>query len=88
MSEKTICGVIRMNPDPTQGQLEPLATNSFRLEPLLRHLTYPMPSWHNLLDKEVLRTFVAPPFITDKVILLFQSFQACHVCVAAFKPFC
>ena len=59
----------RMDPDLTHGQLEPVATNPFRLEPLLRNHTYPLPAWHNLMDKEVLRTFIAPPFINDKVTL-------------------
>lgn len=61
--------VNRMDPDLTQGQLEPVANNPFRLEPLLRNHTYPLPAWHNLMDKEVLRTFIAPPLINDKVAL-------------------
>ena len=61
--------VPRMDPDLTHGQLEPVASNPFRLEPLLRNHTYPLPAWHNLMDKEVLRTFIAVPFIIDKVTL-------------------
>ena len=66
--EEVMGGVNRMDPDLTQGQLEPVASNPFRLEPLLRNHTYPLPAWHNLMDKEVLRTFITPPLINDKVV--------------------
>ncbi len=62
-----VCVVIRMDTDGPHGPSEPVATNRFRLEPVLRHHTYPAPAWHNTMDKEVLRTFVAAPFILDKV---------------------
>ena len=65
--------MFRMDPDTIPGHVEPVASNPFRLEPLLRHHTYPMPAWERLIDKDVLRTFIAPPFILEKVTLTFSS---------------
>ena len=59
--------VRRMNPDVAHGQMLPVEENPFHLEPVLRRYMYPFQVWQTLVDKDILRTFIAPPYIKDEV---------------------
>lgn len=57
----------RMNPQVAHNQMEPIATNPFALQPVLSSYTYPLNAWHQLADKDTLRTLSVPPYIKDEV---------------------
>ena len=57
----------RMNPQVAHNQMEPIATNPFALQPVLSSYTYPLNAWHQLADKDTLRTLSAPPYIKNEV---------------------
>ena len=59
--------VCRMNPDVAHGQMLPVEENPFHLEPVLRRCMYPFQVWQTLVDKDILRTFIVPPYIKDEV---------------------
>lgn len=59
--------VRRMNPDVAHGQMLPVEENPFHLEPVLRRYVYPFQVWQTLVDKDILRTFIVPPYIKDEV---------------------
>jgi len=52
------------------GQMEPVTSNPYHLKPVLRHHAYPATAWERMLDKDVMRTFIMPPYINDKVTSL------------------
>ena len=57
----------RMNPQVANNQMEPIATNPFALQPVLSSYTYPLNAWHQLADRDTLRTLSVPPYIKDEV---------------------
>jgi hypothetical protein len=75
-----------MNPDVAHGQMLPVEENPFHLEPVLRRYMYPFQVWQTLVDKDILRTFIVPPYVKDEVSLLHRESCRAH-CTGALLLF-